>query len=1139
MMNLNSRCLAVACAAASFVSATVTAADTIVGGDERRNVHVESGSVLEQEGAVWVQPGGVLDKTGKGDWTLPLGLIVTPSDTTINVRDGSVTIPAVEGDAPTVEMPTATLDKAALWIDPSVKCDLDADGKSVLRLPDVRETATSVPYNYLRAVSMTNFVQSFPQIEGAGQGLKCVNFGAIKSGKWMRLTNAGNNDGSACSTSLRGKIRHLFAVYQVVSSQGYVFSVEDSNYISFHPYYSSGDVNKPLVSRNLSTAPTLVSARCYINGERCDPTTTIPPQGAFMVLEFQFCGKAGSMDGFFNDRNNRSGGGRQGGDYLAETLVFTNNLSEVERVQVGRYLSNRWKIPFASGSRKLNVAKGAKVNVLAGGSSVHVSGEGVLSVSNGEVPLIGWGNPDFHGEVELPENSQMVVRDDIYAYSLSGGDRLTVNTGLSKKCYSGDSVVRSNELSSDSIAKDGNGSATIRSIPAGVKKLAVSDGTLTLSSPYKSTLISGSETEASISNPGFEDAAKLTTISYSYLNNLWNNGANIERALVDWTGRLLPEEDGVYSDGWTAFFNASHEKYSEFNYRTYPLAPEGVWAFAFRGRCEIETRVDVPVDGMYELSFCHVGWNPARHGNHPVIEVYIGPNANSLVRYVRTIPFSDLGYQRHRVLVPNLTAGSNLLRIRSSTAPKAIPAMAVDDIKLKFVSEKTTGFFVPNGDFESCSTSDIADLNPRFESTKETPDGWVLTQVNWNGDATLPSVAVVRYGVEINGSYGGYGIVQPAANAADWKRGNVQLFLASAQGAKAETSFRPPKTGLYFLKARVGEFNHPTLYESCQFSDFPAIEIAVKHGDGEFSSCGIVSPSGRVMNEVCWPRPVRITDTDTVLTLTVSNTVATSAAFLDDLEFVPCSEKSCVNLLSDGGFETNNDWELVSRDGKDDWNDKSNASYRGFTSGYYGYDKGEGVRAISLIDFAGCYQSIHFPVPGRYRLRFIARARDDTRYVPSPYTVGAKMRAVLAKGSVTNELVSLETPTTNFVGHTVFFDVDNVDADYVFGFEAANDKRVSGFKDRMVFIDDASVVYCGDSFADGRREEFQIPEDMSISVADGAKLDADFAGMHTLAEMRLGGRRVSGVISKNTHPEYISGIGMFYVQPKGTCIHFR
>jgi len=1138
-MNLNALCRAVACAAASLFSATVMSADVIVGDGERTNVHVESDSVLQQNGAVWVQSGGVLDKTGKGDWTLPRGLIVTPSDTTINVRDGSVTIPADEGDTPTVETPTATLNKAALWIDPSVKCDLDTDGKSVLRLCDVRETATSVPYNYLRAVSMTNFVQSFPQIEGAGQGLKCVNFGALKSGKWMRLTRADSDDGSACATTLRGKIRHIFIVYQIVSSQGYVFSVEDSKYISFHPYYSSGDVSKPLVSGNLSTAPTLLSAKCYINGERCDPTVTIPPKGTFMVLEFQYCGKSGSMDGFFNDRNNTSSDSRQGGDYLAETLVFTNNLSEVERVQVGRYLSNRWRIPFASGEKKLKVAKGAKVNISAGGSRIPVTGEGVMSVAEADHPVIGWGDPSFHGEVEIPDGKQMLVRDDIYAYSLAGGDRLTVDTGLAKKCYSGDEVLRSNELPADSIVKDGNGAATIRSIPAGVKKLTVSGGTLSLSAPYRSVLASGSETEAEIPNSGFEDAASIASISYLYLNNLWNNGANIERSSVDWTGRLLKEADGTYADGWTAFFNAAHEKYADFNYRTYPLAPEGVWAFAFRGRCEIETQINVPVDGMYELSFSHVGYSPSQHGTHHVLEVFIGSDANSLVRHVRTIPFSDLGYVRHRVLVPDLAAGNKLLRIRSSTAPKAIPATAVDDIKLKLVSEKRPGFPVPNGDFESCTTSDISDLYPRFKSTKETPDGWTLTQVDWSGDATLPSVAPVRYGVEINGMYNGYAVTQPAANVADWKHGNVQLILASAKGAKAETSFNPPKSGLYFLKARVGQFNHPSLFESCPFSSVPAIEIAVKHGDGEFTSCGTVSPAGRMMNEVYWPRPVRITDRDAVITLAVSNTVAASAALFDDLEFVPCSEITCENLLSDGGFETNNDWELVSRDGKDDWNDKSNASYRGFTSQYYGYDKGEGLRAMSLIDFAGCYQQIRFPAPGRYRLRFIARARDDTRYVPSPYTVGAKMRAVLAQGGITNSIVSLETPTTNFVAHTVCFDVEDANLDYVFGFEADNDKRVTGYKDRMVFVDDASIVYCGDSFADGQREEFTIPEDMAISVASGAKLDADFAGTRTLAEMRLGGRRVSGVISKDTHPEYISGLGMFYVQPKGTCIHFR
>ena len=1133
-MNLNSRCLAVACAAASFVSATVTATDTIVGGDERRNVHVESGSVLEQEGAVWVQPGGVLDKTGKGDWTLPLGLIVTPSDTTINVRDGSVTIPAVEGDAPTVETPTATLNKAALWIDPSVKCDLDADGKSVLRLPDVRETATSVPYNYLRAVSMTNFVQKFPQIEGAGQGLKCVNFGAYKSGKWMRLTNAGDNDGSACSKSLRSKIRHIFIVYQVVSSQGFVFSVEDGNYISFHSYDSAGAVNRKLISRDASTAPSQMSARCYINGKRCDPTATIPPQRAFMVLEFHFCGTAGSMDGFFNDRNMAN---RQGGDYLAETLVFTNTLSEVERIQVGRYLSSRWQIPFVSGSKVVKVAKGASVNLPAGLKDVPVTGEGEICVVDGGASSLGHVNPNFYGEVQLPKDEQIAVRDDLYSYSLEAGDKLTVKTGLSEKCYSGDTVVRSSGQSSNSIVKDGNGTASIRSVPKGVKKIAVQEGTLSISAPYRSTLASGSETAASIPNPGFEKAATLTTSAFTYLYNTWSNGANLERTVVDWTGRMLPNPDGSYSDEWSAFFSASHQNYEKFSYGGYPLAPEGLWAFAFRGKGEIETDVDIPVDGTYEFSFKISSHYYADAADQMIIEVFIGSDASNLTRYVRTVPFLNLGYSRYSCMIPGVKKGKKLLRIRTTAVDYYQSSASVDDIRMDFVSEQAQGFLVPNGDFENYTSSDMSDISPRIKSTKDTPVGWALTQVDWCGDTTMPSIAIARFGASIK--WASNAQPQLVSNAADWEHGNVQLLFASAKGAKAETSFRPPKTGLYFVKAKLGEFCHSQIYnDTCKFSGRPAIEIAVRQGDGTFSSCGVVTPEGRMMKGVCWPKPIRITDTDTLITVAVSNTVAASAALLDDLEFVPCREVLSSNLLVDGGFESNSYWETVDRKGTDDWNDKSKAAHIGFSQEHYGYDKGEGARAITLIDFAGCYQPVRFPVPGRYRLRFITRARVE-KTSPTYYSPGAKMRAVLAKGSVTNELVSLETPTTNFVGHTVFFDVDNVDADYVFGFEAANDKRVSGFKDRMVFIDDASIVYCGDSFADGRREVFQIPEGMSISVDDGAKLDADFAGMHTLAEMRLGGRRVSGVISKNTHPEYISGIGMFYVQPKGTCIHFR
>ena len=1127
---------AVTFAAALTCCATAFAADIVVGGGDRVNVEVGADSSLRQDGAVWVQPGGVLDKTGKGDWTLPLGTIVSPCDTVINVRDGSVTVPADEGDAPAPETPAGTLAKAALWLDPSVKCDLDADGKGVLRLLDVRETATAVPYNYLRAVSMTNNVEAFPQIEGAGQGLKCVNFGAYRSGKWARLTSPESEDGSACSTALRNNIRHIFMIYEIVSSQGFVFSVESNNYISFHPESSSATVNAKLISRDASSAPSQTAAKCHINGVRCDPTATVPPQKSFMVLEFQFCGKAGSLDGFFNDRNNS---GRQGGDYIGETLVFTNMLTEVERIQVGRYLSKRWNIPFAQGGKLLKVAKGASVNVPAGTAKISVAGEGKVCVIDGGASVLWRGNPAFHGEVDLPRDVKMAVRDDIYSYNLAASEKLTVNTGIAKGCYSGDEVVRTAGEASDSMAKDGNGSASIRKIPDGVKKLTVSEGVLSLSAPYKTTVVPGSEVSVMIPNSGFEKASSLTASHCYYLYNNWNE-ANLERTVADWTGRMFVNADGTYSDEWGAFFSAANPNYltSNFPYKGYPFAPEGDWAFVFRGKGEIETNVDVPVDGTYEFSFMLAGQDSANEADQVIMDVFVGPDESSLVRYIHTIPFKDFGYARNSCVIPQLQKGKNLLRIRTSTKKGSRKSASIDDIRIRLVSDASGGFPVPNGDFEIYSSANIENLSPLYKNCNDFPDGWTFSQVNWSGDASLPSIAIVRYGANISNS----SFSQPIANVADWEHGNVQLFLASAKGAKAETSFKAPKPGLYFLKAKVGEFCHGNIYnDSCKLNGRPAIEIAVKQGDGEFSSCGVVTPAGRMMNGIIWPKPVLVSGADTVLCLALSNTVANSAALLDDLEFVPCREAHSANLLDNGGFETDNHWELVHRKGEaGEWNEKSNASYRSFASAYYGYDKGEGARAISLIDAAGCYQKVRFPVPGRYRLRFIMRARDDTTNgKPTYYSLGAKMRAVLAKGSVTNEIVSLASPTTNFVARTVCFDVEDADSDYTFGFEADNDVRISGYKDRMVLIDDASIVYCGDSFADGLREEFQIPEDMKISVAAGAKLYADFAGTRTIAEMRLGGHRVSGVISRETHPEYISGTGTFYVQPKGTCVLFR
>ena len=72
-------------------------------------------------------------------------------------------------------------------------------------------------------------------------------------------------------------------------------------------------------------------------------------QRQFQLLEYDCCGKPGKASNFFNDRNYfaknpnypQPGGNRIGGDYIAEALIFTNELTEAERISVEAYLMNK------------------------------------------------------------------------------------------------------------------------------------------------------------------------------------------------------------------------------------------------------------------------------------------------------------------------------------------------------------------------------------------------------------------------------------------------------------------------------------------------------------------------------------------------------------------------------------------------------------------------------------------------------------------------------------------------------------------------------------------------------------------------------------------------------------------------------
>jgi hypothetical protein len=85
----------------------------------------------------------------------------------------------------------------------------------------------------------------------------------------------------------------------------------------------------------------LRQGRTYLNGERVDGTLARPNIG-WQLLEVASGARTLHNANFFNDRNIDFSGKRLGGDNLCEVVVFTNRLSETERLQVQSYLMQKW-----------------------------------------------------------------------------------------------------------------------------------------------------------------------------------------------------------------------------------------------------------------------------------------------------------------------------------------------------------------------------------------------------------------------------------------------------------------------------------------------------------------------------------------------------------------------------------------------------------------------------------------------------------------------------------------------------------------------------------------------------------------------------------------------------------------------------
>lgn len=672
------------CLALVFACGTLCRADALsVGFAERAVVDVPQG-VSNQADVVRVAHRGVLDKTGSGDWTLPLAFFQSLGETEIDVRSGSLTLAALDAAPPMAE-PTGVMGNAALWMDATrnVVVSNGADGVAYATTwKDVRETKDAVPYDFVRAVwrwsnsdaewTVTN---APPQLRVEADGTASgVFFGRYRSGRWMQFQGAATDDGGDAET-IDG-VLHAFVVYRAVDSYWYVAGTTSEGVQPLHPGYSSAGIGGPYTSSAVNRSPVAYTARMFLDGVHADPTVTPVVEGR-RLLEWDWRGAPAWFNAFANGGSKYcrpNSESRQGGDDLCEVLLFTNRLTEAERMEVSDWLVRKWRTPRPNGGLSLAVADGAAVNVDAPVASLDVVGEGLV-VKRGAGETTMTAGAAFTGAVSVEGGSLAV--SECASYLPTPGETATADVNPL-----GVALSSSRADGTGAFVKRGSATLHLSAIPEGVERVDVAEGELAFRPrTARSTVAPGDRTAAEIANGSFE----LDSPSTFY---------TAKDSTMTWSGWTYGRAD----DGGSADYYAAIQDWSKYNLWSMPnLAPDGTCAMAFRGLSFARTDVAVPVEGVYEISFA--SWS--RNLNPAYLEVWFGPADGTMARLRRTAPMESAVVRYQTLETPRLAPGAYRLEFRSR-APNTGSSPLVDDVKmaLKARTSAPAPLPVPNGGFE-------------------------------------------------------------------------------------------------------------------------------------------------------------------------------------------------------------------------------------------------------------------------------------------------------------------------------------------------------------------------------------------------------------------------------------------------------
>ena len=1119
----------------------VHAGTLAVDGFRNVGVTVESDRTATQADTVRFGDGGAFIKAGAGELVLPLEKVDKTKDYGIRVSEGSLVLQPGTDGGDVVAAPAVIAEKAAFWVDAAdASGSVVTEGEKVTRWCDRRETNPAAPTRWnARPKSAGGGSKRIDQTLAVKDGRKAVYFGGYDTANdnYMKFSE-GNTE-----QKLSG-VCHMFAVHGVYECWGTPIGATANPcdwFVSSVILPYPGTIKTHFI-QYANTMSGLFTGRTFLDGERIDPLT-VPPKAGFQLLETEFTDVPTIVDAFYNMKNTA---GRQGGDYLSEAIVFTNALTATERLEIEDYLMRKWNLGNArtqDGVGRVATAPGTKVGVDVAESeslaftNLTFSGEGTFAKEGPGTLVVGKGQLlGFRGEFDLKAGTAAVRAARLPALKVAAGEKIEsvvsypgaytkpdcTNPVWYAQC--GFNVSKSAASAPDRIEKTGNDTLTVQEIPADVKRVVVSEGTLTLAAPSTaSALVAGAPLKATIPNADFELPCEANT---GYNRCLFSAGT----VLNGWTRSSKYTHVGYLVENYSPGDVGPAPQHGRSTMSPTPIA-QGVQALIICNHGEAYTDAAVfPKSGYYTLSLLESSrFNTEQTGSY---RVKLGVTwATATERAVRLVNAQN--FRRVRIDLGYVEAGTYCLGFSAfagNTQNYVDGALILDDLSVDYVGETADEGIVriPNGDFEACTNLTLAtgsgSVNPVLayaRSSNNEAIGWTFA----NDSADHPAVALGSTVTPVSRPVTGLSNdnYRPS-DIVDGLYGSLHLTMFGTAGS-ASTTFTLEK-GRYRLRGKAlhrgGNFD--TFSYAQSLSSTVAAKVTV---GGEETALGSVTVKSNVLASFDWPVTFDVTDAEGEVTLTLNQTETKGMCLVDDLVLVKESAFVAYDeeLIRNGSFEQafGSTWVTFKSRVRGQSVERiapSLANPHDDVPAQFGPLPYNGDYYLYVSDDAGLYQTLSL-VPGVYRLTFAAHTRNTTGYDKQP------IRAWLGDASG-NPIVE--------IGRTPFL-TTLFDQEFVWEFRVAEAGTYRLYLQGTDDFDTAgnrhTSVIDGVSLKRVRETDVQpsLSENTQLNLAEGTRLRLDYDGTAEVKYVYYGGRRYQGELSSATHPEFIDGRGVLQTAP--------